>query len=72
MKPGESVTLTLRRGDLKLVISGLGFEVERWRKRTRTLKPDGSAWTEARANVALALDIKDRALRLLGHRPGGF
>jgi hypothetical protein len=72
MRPGDHVLLTLKRRDLAPIISGLGYESERWRKRAHTLKPDGTAWTEAVMKASHALEVKERVLKLVGAKIARF
>ena len=72
MRSGDFVTLVLKRRDLSPIISGLGCEAERWKKRAHTLKPDGTAWNEAVFKASHALEVKAHVLKLAGVKLATF
>ena len=62
-RPGDYVTLVLKRADLGVIVSALGTEAERWRKRAHGLKPNGEPWGDAVKNASRAMETKQNLLR---------
>jgi hypothetical protein len=64
MSQGDGyVTITLKRTDLGVIVSALGTEAERWRKRAHGLKPNGEPWGNAVKNASRAMETKQNLLR---------
>ena len=64
-RPGDYVTLVLKRADLGVIVSALGTEAERWRKRAHTFKPNGEPWGDAVKNASRAMETKQNLLRYI-------
>ena len=72
MRPGDYVTLVVKRSYLGPIISGLGCEAERWKKRAKTLKPNGEPWSDAVKRASYALEVKEHVLRAAGEKLAAF
>lgn len=68
MRPGDYITLVVKRAYLAPIISGLGCEAERWKKRANTLKPNGEPWSDAVKRASFALEVKEQVLKAAGDK----